>query len=134
MPIEIDVRPTNLKIELLLSVQRALLDEIDPNLRSVQIDWDDENEIIYIFFYFDGIISSENTNSASCIAGEVAGDFLPTVKIIEKMHSFRCSARTPFSYTNCLSKKGTCSKRLTTTPPPRRMRVDLRSILNDCGA
>lgn len=84
MPINIDKRPVNLKMQLLLSVQRALLDEIDLNLRSVQLDWDEEKEAIYLYFYFDKGLTSENTASASCVAGEVSGDFSSDVEVIEK--------------------------------------------------
>ena len=84
MPIKIDQKQINIKTQLLLSVQRALLDEVDANLRAVQIDWNEEKEIIYLYFYFDKKITSENTNSASCVAGEVSGDFLPAVQVIEE--------------------------------------------------
>lgn len=84
MPIKIDQRQVNIKIQLQLSVQRALLDEVDANLRTVQIDWDDEKETIYLYFYFDKEVTHENKNSASCVAGEVAGDFLPSVQVIEE--------------------------------------------------
>ena len=83
MPIIIDKKLITLESQLLLSVQRALLDEIDPNLRAVKIDWDETKEIIYLYFYFDGLITPENLNSASCAAGETAGDFLPEVRVIE---------------------------------------------------
>lgn len=84
MPIKIDERPVNLRMAILLSAQRALLGEIDANLRSVQIDWDEEKGIIYLFFYFDREITPENTNSASCVAGEVAGDFHNDVSVKEQ--------------------------------------------------
>ena len=84
MPIKIDQRPNNIKTQLLLSVQRALLDEVETNLRAVQIDWNEEIETIHLYFYFDKKITPENTNSASCVAGEVSGDFFPTVQVIEE--------------------------------------------------
>jgi hypothetical protein len=69
---------------LLLSVQRALWDEISPSLRAVKIDWDEKEWAIYLFFYFDGQITKENTHSASCVAGEVAGDFSTEMEVVEK--------------------------------------------------
>jgi hypothetical protein len=84
MPILIDQRPVNLQIQLLLSTQRALLDQVEPNLRSVQLDWDDSKEVIYLYFYFDKEVTSENRVSASCIAGEIAGDFSSSVEVLEK--------------------------------------------------
>ena len=96
MPIKIDTRPINLKIQLLLSVQRGLLDEVAPNLRSVQIDWNEENETIFLYFYFDGEITPDNFHSASCVAGEVAGDFQPSVTVVEKCIRMDFPKETPF--------------------------------------
>lgn len=95
MPIYIDKQYLSLQMQLLLSVQRALLNEVDNNLRSVQIDWDDESQIIYLFFYFDKKVTEKNSNSASCVAGEIAGDFLSTVNVIEKCIRVDCPNEIP---------------------------------------
>ena len=84
MPIEIDKMMVNLLIQIKISLQMALLDEVDSNLRSVGIDWDEAKESIYLFFYFDGELTPENTSSANCVAGEFSGDFQPSVQVIEK--------------------------------------------------
>ncbi len=95
MPIKIDKQVMSLQSQLLLSVQRALLDEIDSNLRAVKINWDETKEIIYLYFYFDGQITNENINSASCVAGEVAGDFLPEVEVVENCTRVDSPKETP---------------------------------------
>ncbi len=83
MGVEIDKMYIELPSFILLSVQRALLDEIDPNLRAVKIDWDEENSIIHLHFYYDNKITDENNESASCVAGEVAGDFSLNTRVLE---------------------------------------------------
>jgi hypothetical protein len=72
-----------LDIALRLSLQRALLCEVSPNLRMVGIDWDDKNNTIFIYFYFDNMISDENRDSTNSIAAEVGGDFDET-QVVEK--------------------------------------------------
>ncbi len=96
MPIEIDKRMINLEQQLLLSTQRALLDEVDSNLRSVGVDWDEASESIYLFFYFDGQLTPENTSSANCVAGEFSGDFQPSVQVVEKCIRLDFPENVPF--------------------------------------
>ena len=81
---KIDKRLINIEQQLLLSLQRALLGEVNYNLRSIGVDWDEKTESIFLFFYFDGELTSKNTSSANCVAGELSGDFQPTVQVIEK--------------------------------------------------
>ncbi|MCB1106785.1 MAG: hypothetical protein KDK76_01655 [Chlamydiia bacterium] len=66
-----------------LSLQRALLCEVSPNLRMVTYDWDEGKQIIHIYFYFDGEVSDDNFDSAICVGGEVAGDFSEDIEVEE---------------------------------------------------
>lgn len=74
----------NLRAVINLSLQRALLCEVASNLRMVAADWDDANNKILLFFYYDKTISDENLESASSVAGEVAGDFDEETQVLEK--------------------------------------------------
>lgn len=58
--------------------------EIAENLRSVRFDWAINEESITIYFYFDGVITDDNRDSASCVGGEVTGDFDENVLIREE--------------------------------------------------
>jgi len=60
------------RVNAILSMNRALWGEVSPALRSVRIKWD--NEIVDLYFYYDGEISEEDNESAECIATEfIAG-------------------------------------------------------------
>jgi hypothetical protein len=68
----------NNKIDIayaLLSVQRALLGEITPNLRAVVINLDAPNESGIIYFYYDGGISDKDFDIASCAITEITAAF-----------------------------------------------------------
>jgi len=57
-----------------LSIQRALLGEITPNIRGITCNWEDSK--ITIRWLFDGEISDEDLELAkSDITGEVNADF-----------------------------------------------------------
>lgn len=62
-----------LRVSILLSLQRALLGEITPSLRGVTVGWDSSEIIIHCFF--DGEISYENRESMEVVATEVMADF-----------------------------------------------------------
>lgn len=66
-----------------LSLQRALLCEVSPNLRMVTYDWDEGKQVIHIYFYFDGKISDDDFDSTNCVGGEVVGDFPDHVQVEE---------------------------------------------------
>lgn len=87
-----------LNIKIRLSLQRALLCEVDSNLRMVSADWDDKNKKIVLFFYFDGEISDDNKASASCVGGEVSGDFDEDVQIVEKCIRLDLPQQLPLSH------------------------------------
>ena len=52
-----------LRQRIVLSVQRALLGEVTPNLRGVAADWNDTE--IRVVCYFDGPISDTNREDMS---------------------------------------------------------------------
>lgn len=61
------------RVGAILSMNRALLGEVFPALRSARIAWDDEK--ICVFFYYDGEISEDDHESAECVATEVIADY-----------------------------------------------------------
>jgi hypothetical protein len=105
MLLDFEKRSISLEVKLLLSVQRALWDEIDSNLRAVKINWNDADEIIYLFFYFDKKVTAENTDSASCVAGEVAGDFPPEVQVVESCIHIDFPEEIPFQRLTAFLRK-----------------------------
>ncbi|HEX8201392.1 MAG TPA: hypothetical protein VF590_12970 [Isosphaeraceae bacterium] len=69
-PLQIDRR-----IQVLLSVNRALLGEVPPSLRGVTVAWDEHS--IEVVAYFDGEIAVEDRESMECVLTEVIADFSP---------------------------------------------------------
>lgn len=68
----------NSRVELLLSMQKALLGEITPNIRGITCGCN-ESEII-IKCYFNNEISEEEKEAMECVATEVIACF-PNQKI-----------------------------------------------------
>ncbi len=62
-----------LRLEVLLSLQTALLGEVPPNLRGVTCDWDTSALVIHCIF--DGAILEEDRESMECVATEVMANF-----------------------------------------------------------
>jgi hypothetical protein len=60
---------------LLLSLQRALLGEIHPQLRQASIEADEAVRSIRLRFEYDGIPSEAARERCSCAATEVIADF-----------------------------------------------------------
>ncbi|MCI5142254.1 MAG: hypothetical protein D3909_11165 [Candidatus Electrothrix sp. ATG1] len=56
-----------------LSIQRALLGEISPLLRAEAFSITERN--IDVRFYFDGLISEDDAESASCVETEIIADY-----------------------------------------------------------
>ncbi len=56
------------KTYILLSLQFALLGEISPNVRAIFVDWN--SSTITLYFIFDGELSEEDKENASCIETE----------------------------------------------------------------
>jgi hypothetical protein len=63
----------DIRARLLLSVQRALLGAVSPDLRAVTCDW--EGVEIKLRFVFDGAIPERAVDEARIVGAEVAADF-----------------------------------------------------------
>jgi hypothetical protein len=63
-----------LRADIVLSVNGALLGSVTPNLRGVAVDWDDSS--IRVVCYFHGSISEEDQEIMDCVHTEVATDFV----------------------------------------------------------
>jgi hypothetical protein len=68
--------------DLILSVNRALLGEVSCAVR--QVDATIEGKIIRLRFVFDGVISDDDKESASCVATEVIADYPDGYKIYQE--------------------------------------------------
>jgi hypothetical protein len=79
------------RVSILLSVQRALWDEVGPALRGVTVGWDERS--IRIVCYFDGPISEEDRESMSCVETEVIADFSEDERI--RLECVRLDAPAP---------------------------------------
>lgn len=64
---------TQLVNRLQLSIQRALLGAITPNIRAIFFELIEKN--IQIFFYYDGKIQDDDEENASVVTSEVIADF-----------------------------------------------------------
>lgn len=63
-----------LRVRITMSLMRALWGEITPDVRAVLVRAIGE-EAFSIEFYIDGDIAEDFAEAASCIEGEVMGDF-----------------------------------------------------------
>ena len=61
------------RVSLVMSANRALLDEISSAVRAVFVRSDDTD--IHVRFVFDGPISDEDRESLSCVGTEMVADF-----------------------------------------------------------
>lgn len=76
---------------VLLSLQRALLGEVFPALRTVTAEW--TARALKIYFYVDGQLNDSDEGSVFSIAGEVAADFEPEISVSHEV--VRCDAPMP---------------------------------------
>jgi hypothetical protein len=51
----------------------GLIGEVSPKLRAAAVE--EQDNVIILFFYFDGEISEEDAESAQCVGTEVIADF-----------------------------------------------------------
>jgi len=79
---------SDMRAGVLLSVQRALLGEVFPALRGVSIELDDSK--ICLVCIVDGMLSSEDAESLSCIESEVMADFPEEYEV--SLETVRCDA------------------------------------------
>jgi hypothetical protein len=70
---------------LLLSLQRALLGEVHPELRQASIEADQSSQTVRLRFEYDGTPSDTVKESCSCAATEVIADF-PTPWQLDEQH------------------------------------------------
>ena len=61
----------------LLAMQSALLREITPELRAVIVDLDQDEQLLYIYFYFDKEVSETRINIWDCVIAEASTDLGP---------------------------------------------------------
>lgn len=61
--------------EVELSIYRALLGEVIPSLREIAIIWKEAEELIFIYFFHDGQITTAIKDHYSCIVAEVDADY-----------------------------------------------------------
>lgn len=75
-----------IRLQLLLSVQRALIDAVPAALRSVTCGWDGTE--IRLQFLFHGDISDDDEESASIAGSEVIADFPSPWTLTEEIVRF----------------------------------------------
>lgn len=73
------MQTVEMRIRVILSVQRALLGEVSPALRGVTVGWDEKR--IAILCYYDRRISEEDREAMSCVETEVMADFPADLQI-----------------------------------------------------
>jgi hypothetical protein len=83
-----------LRVRVLLSLQRALLGEVPPALRGVRVGW--SPTALEFVAYFDGPIAEVDAESMSVICAEVNADFLPEEPIAD-FRCLRCDAPAPLA-------------------------------------
>lgn len=67
------------RIEVLLSTQRALLDEITPQMRRVVAHYDDTS--LLVVFHVDGEPTDVTIDAVDCVETELLADFHATICI-----------------------------------------------------
>ena len=78
---------------LYISIQQALLGEVNIDLRGVAFEWKEEKIIIY--FYYDGIASEEVVENYSNIGAYVVGNYNNPVTVEEKILEWPSSKSLP---------------------------------------
>jgi len=71
------------QVKLLLSVQRAFLGEITPNIRSIVCSW--QNTSIEVLVYIDGLITQNQYEDLNCVETEIIADFEPDISVSLKV-------------------------------------------------
>lgn len=69
----------SMRQKALMSVQRALLDEVGPTLRGVGLDWGPGS--VQVTCYFDGPVADEDRESMECMHTEVIASFPEDVMV-----------------------------------------------------
>lgn len=71
------------RCEVLLSLQRALLGEVTPNLRAVTVAFTGDS--IHFEAFFDGPIGDEEREAMSLVETEVLADFPPEHRVTHQL-------------------------------------------------
>lgn len=61
------------RLDFILSGQEALIGVVTPNLRVVQMTWDEKN--ITLYFVYDGAFTKEDEEESKRVAEKMAQDF-----------------------------------------------------------
>lgn len=69
----------------LLSIQRALLGSVTPELRAITVDANKEEKLLCVYFYYDGQVSEEVIDLWECAISEVVADFGTDYTLDERM-------------------------------------------------
>jgi len=76
-----DMNENELRIEVLLTLQVALLGEVPEALRGITCDWNESQIVIHC--YFDGEIAEEDRESMEDVVAEVIASFLEHEVILD---------------------------------------------------
>jgi hypothetical protein len=82
-----------LRVRVLLSLQRALLGAVPPALRGVLVGW--SSAALEFVAYFDGPIAEVDAESMSVICAEVNADFV--AEFAADFRCLRCDAPAPMT-------------------------------------
>jgi Bacterial toxin 50 len=78
----VPAKPASYNIEIfplayaLLSIQRAILGTVTPELRAIVVDVDEANKVLYIRFYYDKDVSTKVLDGWECAITETVADCL----------------------------------------------------------
>jgi hypothetical protein len=84
---------TERSCQVLLSLQRALLGEVTPNLRAVLVRYDDST--VHFVAIFDGPISEDDREGISSVETEVMADFPSSHRITHEVVRMDAPAQIP---------------------------------------
>jgi hypothetical protein len=80
----------------LLALQRGMLGVVTPELRSVIADIDQENQLLYIRFFYDGDVPYENIDEWECAISESIADLGPEYSLDAKVERIDYPKEMPF--------------------------------------
>lgn len=85
---------TSLRVKVAMSLMRALWGEITPAVRAVLARSRGEKAFL-IEFYIDGDVPTQFAEAASCVEGEVMGDFSGEFDISHQVIQLNAPAKIP---------------------------------------
>ena len=89
----------------LLSIQRALLGNVTPELRAVIVDASTEENLLYVHFYYDGEVSEKLIDLWECAITEACADLGSDYALDEGVHRLDCPQKIPFRGRYAYSRK-----------------------------